>query len=1028
LALQYIELVLDLVDGTGTPLIGGQVKLAPSAQLTNTTDNMIVTQAQVSTQLGSGQYPTVRVLATDNADLAPSGWAWTIGFTGVAGNPVAFSFFLPASPYSVSGTNGTPCVFTAAGSSYANGTPVVLSGSGLPGGFTAGTIYYVVAASGSTFELAATAGGPALASSSSGSGTVALGLVYLSSLSPVASVVTMAAYAQLAGDLGGTSASPEVVKIQGTAIAAPPGGTTEYLRGDGTWDIPPGGGSDPMTTLGDILYENATPTPARLPGNTTAVKNFLTQTGTGSVSAAPAWGTIAVADLPVTGTPGSGQVPMATSSSAAKWATHPVDWLNVKTQYGAAGDGTTDDTTAINAAIAALNSGTAGGLFFPYGEYRTSAGLTAITRNCVTIMGDGWGEPNHTLGSCLTATSGTWTSPMITLSGEGIQMIGMMVDGQGSASELIRVGGGNCKVYMCATHGVASGGTCINVVSGGYSAWIGNCRPNGVNGANTGIAVADTDAIITGCKPENGAYGIQLLAGSDGALIEGNHFTPGTSAGKNGIFISASVSHVGIIGNRFDNHPDAGIQITPGSTSPNTVIIQGNVFYSTLQADNTWPHIAVDTTLSSVRGLVINGNIGYGTGTNRPAYALAAMTAAGAAATNPGRIASMGTTCSGNSFWAATSFYGPSVAPTVGVGNMQTTDGTTFTAVPDVGGIIDNPMTTLGDILYENGTPAPARLAGDTSNTRKFLRTQASGGVAQAPAWDTIAAGDVPTLNQNTTGTAAGLSSTLAVGSGGTGQTTLQAAMDALAGAVTSGDYLRGNGSHVVMSALQAADLPAGTTSAQGALQLDGTAADITTDGNQGAGAAGLAADSEHVHPAIGQWMPADGGYLEWNFDPSLMQSGTTAGSGTIYLARVNIRKTSISVTSVSLYLQAAGTTLTASECFAGIYNSSGTLIGATADQSGNWTSNGSAVHTMALSGGPYSLSQGFVWVAILANWTGTAPSFGRAQNNQANAANAGFAAASARFATNGTGTSLPSTITPSSNSLIATEWWVALS
>lgn len=73
------------------------------------------------------------------------------------------------------------------------------------------------------------------------------------------------------------------------------------------------------------------------------------------------------------------------------------------------------------------------------------------------------------------------------------------------------------------------------------------------------------------------------------------------------------------------------------------------------------------------------------------------------------------------------------------------------------GGGMTNPMTTLGDIIYENATPAPARLAGDVSNTRKFLRTQASGGVAQAPAWDTIQAGDVPTLNQNTTGSAATL-------------------------------------------------------------------------------------------------------------------------------------------------------------------------------------------------------------------------------------------------------------------------------
>ncbi len=62
-----------------------------------------------------------------------------------------------------------------------------------------------------------------------------------------------------------------------------------------------GGMTNPMTTLGDIIYENATPAAARLAGNTTATKNFLVQTGTGSVSAAPAWGTIANADLPGSG-------------------------------------------------------------------------------------------------------------------------------------------------------------------------------------------------------------------------------------------------------------------------------------------------------------------------------------------------------------------------------------------------------------------------------------------------------------------------------------------------------------------------------------------------------------------------------------------------------------------------------------------------------------------------------------------------------------------------------------------------------
>lgn len=51
------------------------------------------------------------------------------------------------------------------------------------------------------------------------------------------------------------------------------------------------GFANPMTTLGDIIYENATPTPARLAGNTTTTKKFLTQIGNGAISAAPAWDT-----------------------------------------------------------------------------------------------------------------------------------------------------------------------------------------------------------------------------------------------------------------------------------------------------------------------------------------------------------------------------------------------------------------------------------------------------------------------------------------------------------------------------------------------------------------------------------------------------------------------------------------------------------------------------------------------------------------------------------------------------------------
>jgi hypothetical protein len=64
-------------------------------------------------------------------------------------------------------------------------------------------------------------------------------------------------------------------------------------------------------------------------------------------------------------------------------------WINVK-DYGAQGDGTADDTTAISNAIADLNADGEGVLYFPPGQYLTSGGFT-ITANAM-ILGMGSGD------------------------------------------------------------------------------------------------------------------------------------------------------------------------------------------------------------------------------------------------------------------------------------------------------------------------------------------------------------------------------------------------------------------------------------------------------------------------------------------------------------------------------------------------------------------------------------------------------------------------------------------------------------
>lgn len=100
----------------------------------------------------------------------------------------------------------------------------------------------------------------------------------------------------------------------------------------------------------------------------------------------------------------------------------------------------------------------------------------------------------------------------------------------------------------------------------------------------------------------------------------------------------------------------------------------------------------------------------------------------------------------------------------------------------------------VGDLLYASGSTTLSKLA-DVATGNVLL----SGGVGAAPAYGKV------NLSQHITGV-------LPIANGGTGNTGQQGAINALAGAVTSGQYLRGNGTNVIMSAIQAADVPSAPT------------------------------------------------------------------------------------------------------------------------------------------------------------------------------------------------------------------------
>jgi hypothetical protein len=162
------------------------------------------------------------------------------------------------------------------------------------------------------------------------------------------------------------------------------------------------------------------------------------------------------------------------------------------------------------------------------------------------------------------------------------------------------------------------------------------------------------------------------------------------------------------------------------------------------------------------------------------------------------------------------------VASVTGTTNRITVGGTASDPVIDIAStyVGQTSITTLGTVatgtwnatvisVLKGGTGVTTAQAAMNAFAGAVISGQYLRGNGTNVVMSAIQAGDVPTLNQNTTGTAANVTGTVAIANGGTGNTTAQAALNALASStVTSGHYLRGNGTNILMSAIQVADIP----------------------------------------------------------------------------------------------------------------------------------------------------------------------------------------------------------------------------
>lgn len=346
-----------------------------------------------------------------------------------------------------------------------------------------------------------------------------------------------------------------------------------------------------------------------------------------------------------------------------------------------------------------------------------------------------------------------------------------------------------------------------------------------------------------------------------------------------------------------------------------------------------------------------------------------------------------------------------------------------------------------GDRAYADGKLAKASNLSDLASVSTARTNLGLGGaalLAVGTTTGTVAAGD----DSRITGAAQKASNLSDLASVSTSRTNLGLGGAAtLSVGTTTGTVAAGDDSRITGAAQKASNLSdlASASTARTNLGLGGAAllAVGTTTGTVAAGddsritgalqstGGSISGNLAVVGNALGEDTPGAHGVAAWCYDPALAVNSTQLTAGTLYLSRVNIAA-AINVTKLYWWVANTGSGATASQNWIGLYSSAGTLLASVNVDTGfaSATLKTSTISSTALTAGS------FVWVALLFNASVT-PTLTRGSGwtGVDAAANIGLAAASYRFAKNGTGlTTLPSTITPSSN--VGTDFagpWVAV-